>query len=122
MISFGTLYWLVPRLWGRELAYPKMATQHFWLATIGIVLYTVSMWVAGLMEGLQWRALNEAGQLANPIFLDIVHRLMPYYWMRVLGGALYLAGMLMFLFNVWQTIRLSKQGVLATAPEPAPAA
>ena len=87
MMSFGTLYWLVPRLWNRELAYPKMATQHFWLATIGIVLYTVSMWVAGLMEGLQWRAMNDAGQLVNPIFLDIVTRLMPYYWMRLLGGS-----------------------------------
>ena len=73
------------------------------------------------MEGLQWRALNEAGQLANPIFLDIVNRLMPYYWMRVLGGVLYLVGMLMFFFNVWKTIRLSKNGALVEAPEPAPA-
>ena len=119
MMSFGTLYWLLPRLWNRELAHPKMATQHFWLATIGIVLYTVSMWVAGLMEGLQWRALNESGQLANPIFLDIVHRLMPYYWMRVLGGTLYLTGMVMFLFNVVKTIRGPERE--ATADHPAPA-
>jgi cytochrome c oxidase cbb3-type subunit I/II len=122
MMSFGTLYWLLPRLWNRELAHPKMATQHFWLATIGIVLYTVSMWVAGLMEGLQWRALNESGQLANPIFLDIVHRLMPYYWMRVLGGTLYLTGMVMFLFNVVKTIRGPERVAAVEAPSPVPAA
>ena len=121
MMSFGTLYWLVPRLWNRELAYPKMATQHFWLATIGIVLYTVSMWAAGLMEGLQWRAINEAGQLANPIFLDIVTRLMPYYWIRVLGGTLYLAGMLLFLFNLLKTIYGSGEATSKEAPTPAPA-
>ena len=118
MMSFGALYWMVPRLWNREMAYPKMVTQHFWLATIGIVLYTVSMWVAGLMEGLQWRALNDAGQLANPIFLDIVHRLTPYYWMRVLGGTLYLVGMVMFLFNLLKTIR--KSGAAASEETPAP--
>ena len=98
-----------------------MATQHFWLATIGIVLYTVSMWVAGLMEGLQWRAVNESGQLANPIFLDIVNRLMPYYWMRLLGGVLYLTGMVMFLFNVVKTIKGPERTASSGAPDPAPA-
>ncbi len=121
MMSFGTLYWLVPRLWGRELAYPRMSTQHFWLATIGIVLYTVSMWVAGLMEGLQWRAVTDTGQLANPIFLDIVHRLMPYYWMRVLGGALYLTGMGMFLINLLATLRGAAREAPSRASAPAPA-
>jgi cbb3-type cytochrome oxidase subunit 1 len=121
MMSFGTLYWLVPKLWNRELAFPKMATKHFWLATMGIVLYTVSMWVAGLMEGLQWRAVNEAGQLANPIFLDIVNRLMPYYWMRLLGGVLYLAGMVMFIFNLLKTISGSGAEASKEAPTPAPA-
>ncbi len=105
MMSFGTLYWLVPRLWNRPLAHPSWATHHFWLATIGIVLYTVSMWVAGLMEGLQWRAVNEVGQLAVPSFLDTVHRLMPYYWMRLVGGVLYLAGAVLFTVNLIRTIR-----------------
>ena len=91
-------------------------------ATIGIVIYTVSMWVAGLMEGLQWRALNDAGQLANPIFLDIVNRLMPYYWMRLLGGSLYLIGMLMFVFNLLKTIAGSGQATSKETPTPAPAA
>ena len=66
MISFGILYWLVPRLWKRPLAYPDWATTHFWLATIGIVLYTVSMWAAGLTEGLQWRAFDDAGPAQVP--------------------------------------------------------
>ena len=108
MITFGTLYWLVTRLWNRPLAFPKLATQHFWLATIGIVTYTVAMWAAGLMEGLQWRAIGEAGQLANPIFIDIVHRLEPFYWLRLLGGLLYFIGMLMMAYNFWKTIRGSE--------------
>ncbi len=105
MISFGMLYWLAPRLFNKPLAYPNGPTQHFWLATIGIVLYTVAMWAAGLMEGLQWRAINDTGQLANPIFLDIVHRLQPFLWLRVLGGALYLTGAIMMAVNFWKTIR-----------------
>jgi cbb3-type cytochrome c oxidase subunit I len=121
MMTFGTLYWLVPRLWNRELAYPKMASQHFWLATIGIVLYTVSMWVAGLTEGLQWRALNSGGQLQNPIFLDIVNRLMPYYWIRLLGGVLYLTGAVMFLFNLVVTIRGAAKESSPEVPVPASA-
>jgi cytochrome c oxidase cbb3-type subunit I/II len=105
MMSFGMLYWLVPRLYGRELWKPQWAEAHFWLATIGIVLYTVAMWAAGLMEGLQWRALNEAGQLANPIFLDITARLQPFMILRVLGGALYLTGAVMMGINFWKTVR-----------------
>ncbi len=112
MITFGTLYWLVTRLWNRPLAYPKLATQHFWLATIGIVIYTVAMWAAGLMEGLQWRAIGEAGQLANPSFIDIVHRLEPFYWLRLLGGLLYFIGMLMMAYNFWKTIRGSEPVVV----------
>ncbi len=118
MMSFGMLYWLVPRLWGRPLAYPKMPTQHFWLATIGIVLYTVTMWAAGLMEGLQWRAINEVGQLSDPIFLDITNRLDPFLWMRLLGGLLYLIGALMMLWNFHRTVRAPREigEALAAAP------
>ncbi|MEP6475267.1 MAG: cytochrome-c oxidase, cbb3-type subunit I, partial [Gemmatimonadota bacterium] len=69
MMSFAIIYWLIPRLWHRPLAYPRWATTHFWLATIGIVLYTVSMWAAGLTEGLEWRAVDAAGQLKYPSFV-----------------------------------------------------
>jgi cytochrome c oxidase cbb3-type subunit I/II len=105
MISFGMLYWLVPRLYGRELKHPTWVSHHFWLATIGIVIYTVAMWAAGLMEGLQWRAINDAGQLANPIFLDITARLEPFLWLRLIGGTMYLVGAVMMAINFWQTIR-----------------
>jgi cytochrome c oxidase cbb3-type subunit I/II len=119
MLAFGVLYWLVPRLWKKPLANPAMATQHFWLATIGIVLYTVSMWAAGLMEGLQWRAISETGQLANPIFIDIVHRLTPFYWLRLLGGGLYFVGAVMAMYNLFKTIRGPES---ASTDAPAPAA
>ena len=105
MMSFGMLYWLAPRLWNRDLAHPKWVTHHFWLATIGIVLYTVAMWAAGLMEGLQWRAINDAGQLVNPIFLDITARLQPFMILRVIGGGMYLVGAIMMGINFWQTVR-----------------
>ncbi len=115
MMSFGMMYWMAPRLWNRPLARPSWATQHFWLATIGIVIYTVAMWAAGLMEGLQWRAINETGQLAHPIFLDIVLRLTPFYWMRLAGGTMYLLGAIMMAVNFWMTAR-------GPAPSPEPSA
>jgi cytochrome c oxidase cbb3-type subunit I/II len=119
MITFGILYWLVPRLWNRELAYPRWATTHFWLATIGIVLYTVSMWAAGMMEGLMWRAVNAQGQLANPVFLDIVRRLSPFFWLRLGGGGLFFIGMLMMSWNLIRTVSGSAP---RSQPVPAPVA
>jgi cbb3-type cytochrome oxidase subunit 1 len=104
MISFAIIYWLVPEIWKRPLANPKGPTQHFWLATIGIVIYTVAMWAAGLMEGVQWRQVNDNGLLAHPIFLDIVHRLQPFYWLRLVGGSMYLIGAIMMAINLWRTI------------------
>jgi cytochrome c oxidase cbb3-type subunit I/II len=103
MISFGTIYWLIPKLWNRPLSYPGWPTTHFWLATIGIVLYTVSMWAAGLTEGLEWRALDDAGQLKYPNFVEIVHQLQPFYWLRLVGGLMYLVGMLMLAWNFYKT-------------------
>ena len=121
MISFGTMYWLLPRLWKRPLAYPNLPTTHFWLATIGIVLYTVSLWAAGLMEGLQWRAVNEVGLLEHPIFLDIVLRVEPFYWLRLVGGLLYLTGALLMAWNFLKTVYGTPQQP-AEAPTAATAA
>jgi cytochrome c oxidase cbb3-type subunit I/II len=118
MISFGTLYWLIPRLWKRPLAYPGWPTTHFWLATIGIVLYTVSMWAAGLTEGLEWRALDQAGQLKYPSFVEIVQQLRPFYWLRLLGGLLYFLGIVMLAWNFFRTAR----AVPASEPLPSGAA
>jgi cytochrome c oxidase cbb3-type subunit I/II len=119
MISFGILYWLAPRLWNRPLARPGWATTHFWLATGGIVIYTVSMWIAGLMEGLMWRAVDANGQLAYPSFVEIVLRLEPFYWLRVVGGSMYLLGAILMAWNFVLTIRGARD---AAANHPTPAA
>jgi cytochrome c oxidase cbb3-type subunit 1 len=120
MITFGALYYLVPRLWKRERLYSiALVSWHFWLATIGIVLYTVSMWAAGLTEGLQWRAFDEAGQLKYPNFVDIVHQLAPFYWLRLLGGLLYLTGALMMAWNFFRTVSGSARAQAPAAAVPA---
>jgi cytochrome c oxidase cbb3-type subunit I/II len=117
MISFGTLYWLMPRLWGKPLARPGWATTHFWMATIGIVLYTVAMWMGGLTEGLTWRAYDAAGQLKYPSFVDTVAQLHPFYWARVVGGTLYLVGVILMAANFVMTARAkSPAGGEATLP------
>ena len=105
MIACGILYWLVPRLWKKRKVWSGgLAEAHFWLATIGIVLYTVSMWTAGVMEGLMWRAVDENGLLVYPVFMDIVNYLTPYYWLRMVGGLMFLIGMIMMAFNLLMTI------------------
>ncbi|MFT7520092.1 MAG: cbb3-type cytochrome c oxidase subunit I, partial [Kiritimatiellia bacterium] len=105
MITFAILYWLVPRLWKKQKLWSHgMAEAHFWIATTGIVLYTVSMWTAGVMEGLMWRAVDENGLLVYPIFMDIVNQLTPYYWLRMIGGTLFFTGMCMQGFNLLMTI------------------
>ncbi len=106
MAAFATLYYLVPRAWKTELHSPKAMATHFWLATIGIVLYVVSMWVAGITQGLMWRAIDpDTGLLAYPSFTDTVLRLVPFYWLRLLGGTLYLGGMLLAGWNLVMTMR-----------------
>ena len=112
MMGFGTLYWLVPRLWKRELWSIKLATAHFWLATIGVVLYTVAMWGAGLTEGLMARAINSDGNLQYPFFVDIVQTLGPFYWARLIGGSLYLSGVFMLAWNVFATVWLQPEGAV----------
>jgi cytochrome c oxidase cbb3-type subunit I/II len=121
MISFGIMYWLIPRLWNRPLAYPSWPIAHFWLATIGIVLYTVSMWAAGLTEGLMWRAVDVGGQLKYPNFVDIVHQLNPFYWMRLVGGTMYLVGAIMLGWNFLRTVRGKATVTSGAAPAVAPA-
>jgi cytochrome c oxidase cbb3-type subunit I/II len=118
MISFAILYWLTPRLWNRKLYSESLATTHFWLATVGIVLYTVTMWAGGLVEGLMWRAVDDGGQLTYPVFMDIVNQVVPFYWLRVVGGSLYLAGALLMGFNLLRTITGTEP---FQAPEAVPA-
>ena len=103
LVSMGTLYFLVPRLFGQKQMYSIKAIElHFWMATIGIVLYITALWISGVMEGLMWRAINPDGTLAYS-FIESVKAKFPYYIIRLLGGLLYLGGMLVMLWNVIKT-------------------
>ena len=105
MITFASVYFLAPRLWGRDRLYSiRMVNWHFWLATLGIVLYAASMWVSGIMQGLMWREYDEQGFLVYS-FAETVAAMHPYYVMRVTGGMFYLAGGFLMAWNVYQTIR-----------------
>jgi len=104
MITFAAIYFLVPRLWNRERLYSlRMVNWHFWLATLGIVFYAASMWVAGVTQGLMWREYGLDGYLVNS-FVDSVSALHPMYLLRAFGGLLYLAGAVIMVINVWRTI------------------
>jgi cytochrome c oxidase cbb3-type subunit 1 len=105
MITFGVIYYLAPVLWKREQLYSmRMVNWHFWLATLGIVLYASSMWVSGITQGLMWREYNADGYLVYS-FAETVAALFPYYVIRGLGGVLFLTGAVLFAFNIVQTIR-----------------
>src|SRR5215203_3827990 len=99
----GTLYYMVPRMFGRKTMYSVPAIEtHFWIATLGIVLYITAMWIAGVMQGLMWRAVNPDGTLTYT-FVESVKATYPYYTVRLLGGLLYLSGMLLMAYNTWKT-------------------
>jgi len=112
-ISFGAIYCLVPWLWNRPLYSLRLVSWHFWIATIGIVVYVTSMWVSGILQGLMWRSYTSLGFLEYS-FIETVQAMHPFYVIRALGGALFLAGALIMAFNVWRTIYPSRQ-----APAPA---
>jgi len=104
MISFAAIYYLAPRLWNRQRLYSlRMVNWHFWLATLGIVFYASSMWVAGIMQGLMWREYGHDGYLVYA-FADTVKAMHPLYIIRAVGGLLYLAGAVIMTVNVWRTI------------------
>jgi cytochrome c oxidase cbb3-type subunit 1 len=104
MISIGSMYYLIPKVFGKETMYSiKLIEWHFWASTIGVVLYIAAMWIAGVMQGLMWRAVNSDGTLTYS-FIESVERTYPYYNIRLLGGALFLFGMFIMAYNVWKTI------------------
>lgn len=100
---FGVTYWLVPKLFNRPLFSKKMAEWHFWLATLGMIMYLGSMWTAGLVEGLMTFATNEEGLLRYPQFLETVQSVQPLFWIRLVGGLLYLLGAILCLVNICKT-------------------
>jgi len=117
LISMGSMYYLIPRLFGRtEMASVRAINLHFWIATIGIVLYIAAMWIAGVMQGLMWRAVSDDGTLTYT-FVESVKATYPFYAIRLLGGLLYFCGMLIMAWNVFQTVNQSRP---AEAVIPAP--
>ena len=114
MISFGAVYHLVPRLWGRKELYSlSLVNWHVWLATLGIVIYAASMWVSGIMQGLMWKAYNSLGFLEYS-FAESVAAMHPFYVIRAFGGVLYLLGALIMAYNIWRTIQGVRQDEIST--------
>jgi cytochrome c oxidase cbb3-type subunit 1 len=116
LISLGAMYYLVPRLFGRELYSLKLVEVHFWVATVGIVLYITAMWVSGVMQGLMWRAVNQDGTLTYS-FVESVQAMHPFYVIRFLGGLAFLAGTVVMAYNLWKTVAGAKA---VEAPIPVP--
>ena len=115
-ITIGSIYYLLPRLFGRESMYStKLVEAHFWIATVGIVLYITSMWISGVMQGLMWRDINPVDGTLTYSFIEEVSKRYPYYVIRVVGGLMYFGGMLIMAYNTMRTINQGK-AVDATIP------
>ena len=112
-MTFAMLYYLVPRMWKTELYSKKLAEYHFWLGFLGVITYYVSMVVAGITQGLMWRAVTPDGRLLYPDFVETVSRIVPLYWVRAFAGVLFLSGFLIMAWNLYKTIRKAP----ASAPE-----
>ena len=121
MITFGALYFLTPKLWNRSGLYSlRLVSWHFWLATIGIVLYASAMWVSGIMEGLMWREVDANGFLVNA-FADTVAAKFPMNVVRGLGGAMYLGGVILMAWNLYMTVRAQPAKAAVNAGDYVPA-
>jgi cytochrome c oxidase cbb3-type subunit 1 len=119
LVTMGSMYYLIPRLFGRSEMYStRLINVHFWIATIGIVLYIAAMWIAGVMQGLMWRAVGSDGMLTYS-FVESVKATYPFYGIRLLGGLFYFAGMLVMVYNVAKTVGGARA---VDAPIPAPVA
>lgn len=105
---FGMVYWLLPRLFNTKLYSKSMANAHFWLGTLGIIFWTIPMYMAGWTQGLMWKQFNPSGTLVYANFLQTVTEIFPYYVMRAIGGAFYLTGGVLWVINIWKTSRTGK--------------
>ncbi|MEO5370055.1 MAG: cytochrome-c oxidase, cbb3-type subunit I [Magnetococcus sp. DMHC-1] len=108
MVSFGALYHMIPRLWNTRIHSVGLINLHFWLSTIGVVIYITAMWISGIMQGLMWRAYDQFGYLTYS-FAETVQAMHPYYLIRTLGGVVFLLGALIMVYNVIMTIRSAPQ-------------
>ena len=112
---FGMIYWLLPRLWRTPLWSERLANVHFWIGTVGILLYVLAMYTSGITQGLMLRAFDGAGRLAYPDFVETVEQIRPMYWVRLVGGTMYLSGVVMLMVNMYMTIRRAPKQL----PDPA---
>ena len=113
MVSIGSVYHLVPKLFGQERMYSvSLINVHFWLATIGTVFYIVAMWISGVMQGLMWRAVNSDGTLTYS-FVESVEASYPFYFVRFLGGFIFLSGMFLMAYNTYKTVSAPKDSLKA---------
>ncbi len=119
-MTFGMIYWLAPRLFQTSLYSKKLAEWHFWLGTLGILLYIIPIYIAGITEGLMWRAFDQSGNLQFPDFVESVTRVLPFYWFRAIGGSLFLCGALLMAYNVLRTW-MARPSVYAEPVQSAPA-
>ena len=106
-LSFGMIYYLIPKMWGREMYSKSMMNTHFWLGLAGILIYYISMGVSGITQGLMWKAVDGSGYLVYPDFVETVIKIVPLYWVRTLGGLLYIMGYIVGAVNIFKTIRLA---------------
>jgi len=116
-ITFGAVYYLVPVVWHRPRLYStRLAAYHYWIATLGIVFYISSMWVAGIMQGLMWRAYDSLGFLQYS-FVETVAAMHPFYLVRAIGGVFFLSGALIMVYNLWRTVRgETEEEIVPVAP------
>ncbi len=103
-LTFGILYWLIPRMWKTKLHSVKLANSHFWIGTLGIIVYCIPLYWAGFTQSLMWKEFTEEGYLAYPNFLETVLQILPMYMWRAVGGAMYLTGVFMMVYNLVKTI------------------
>jgi len=104
-LTFGMIYWLVPRLFKTQLWSIKLANVHFWVGTLGIIMYALPMYVAGFVQASMWKQFNPDGTLTYGNFLETLNEIIPMYWMRAIGGSLFIAGSFIMLYNVIRTVR-----------------
>lgn len=110
-LTFGMLYYLVPKLFKTQLYSTKLANAHFWTGTIGILLYVIAMWTSGITQGLMLNAVDASGHLVYPDFVETVVRIVPLYWIRAFGGTLFLAGFLVMCYNLYKTYQLAPKNI-----------
>ncbi|MBL7939970.1 MAG: cytochrome-c oxidase, cbb3-type subunit I [Flavobacteriales bacterium] len=118
-MAFGMIYWLVPRLYGTQLFSQKLANVHFWLGTLGIIVYAIPLYFAGFFQAMMWKQFTPDGFLVYPNFLDTLLQIKTAYWLRAVGGSIYIIGVFIMIYNVWRTVAAGK--LLANEEAEAPA-